>query len=118
MVLVGEHVYFGHDRNNGKPVCVDFTTGDIKWGPENNPAGARGSAAVLSADGRLYFRFESGVLVLIEPDPKELKVVSSFKLPAADQRSHSQSWPHPVIVNGKMYIRDQTVMYCYDVKAK
>jgi outer membrane protein assembly factor BamB len=47
-----------------------------------------------------------------------MKVVSSFKLPPADQRSHSQSLPHPVIVNGKLYIRDQTVMYCYDVQAK
>ena len=72
---------------------------------------------MLYADGRLYFRYENGVLVLIEPSPEELKVVSSFKLPAADQRSHPQSWPHPVIVNGKLYIRDQTVMYCYDVKA-
>lgn len=118
MVLVDEHVYFGHDRNNGKPVCVDFKTGAIKWGPENNPADARGSAAVLAADGRLYFRYENGVMVLIEPNPKELKVVSSFKLPAADQRSHPQSWPHPVIVNGKLYIRDQSMLYCYDVKAK
>ncbi len=118
MLLVDGHVYFGHDRNNGKPVCVDFTTGEIKWGPENNPAGGQRSACVLSADGRLYFRYENGVMVLIEPDPKELKVVSSFKLPKADQQSHPQSWPHPVVVNGRLYVRDQSVMYCYDVKAK
>lgn len=118
MVLVGDHIYFGHDQNGGSPVCVDFKSGEIAWGPEKSPAGGQKSAAVLSADGRLYFRYENGVMVLIEPDPKELKVVSSFKLPAPDQRSHPQSWPHPVIVNGKMYIRDQTVMYCYDVKAK
>jgi outer membrane protein assembly factor BamB len=117
MVLVGDHVYFGHDQNKGNPVCVEFKTGDIKWGPEKDPAGASGSAAVLSADGRLYFRYQNGMLVLIEPNPKELKVVSSFKLPEADQRSHPQSWPHPVIANGKLYIRDQTKMYCYDVKA-
>ena len=118
MVLVGGHVYFGHDRNGGSPVCVDFQTGDIKWGPEKSPAGGQKSAAVLAADGRLYFRYENGVLVLVEPSPEELKVVSSFKLPTADQRSHPQSWPHPVVVNGKLYIRDQNVMYCYDVKAK
>ena len=117
MVLVGEHVYFGHNQNDGNPVCVEFKTGDVKWGPEKNPAGGSGSAAVLSADGRLYFRYENGVMVLIEPSPRELKVVSSFKLPAADQRTHPQSWPHPVIANGKLYIRDQTVMYCYDIKA-
>ncbi|MBP3957048.1 PQQ-like beta-propeller repeat protein [Gemmata sp. G18] len=118
MVLVGDYIYFGHDQNGGKPVCVDFKTGDIKWGPENAPAGGRGSAAVLFADGRLYFRYENGVMVLIEPSPEELKVVSSFKLPEANVKTHSQSWPHPVIVNGKLYIRDQNVMYCYDVKEK
>lgn len=118
MVLVDGHVYFGHDRNNGSPVCVDFKTGAIKWGPERSPGGGQKSAAVLNADGRLYFRYENGVLVLIEPSSEELKVVSSFKLPAPDQRTHSQSWPHPVVVNGKLYIRDQTVMYCYDVNAK
>ncbi|MDY3560354.1 PQQ-like beta-propeller repeat protein [Gemmata sp. JC673] len=117
MVLVGDYIYFGHNQNDGNPVCVELKTGEIKWGPERNPAGGQRSAAVLYADGRLYFRYENGVMVLIEPDPTGLKVVSSFKLPPADQRSHAQSWPHPVIVGGKLYVRDQTVMYCYDVKA-
>ncbi len=115
MVLVNGFIYFGHDQNGGSPVCVDFKTGEIKWGPEKPPPGGQRSAAVLYADGRLYFRYESGQLVLIEPSPEGLKVVSSFKLPAADQKSYPQSWPHPVIANGKLYIRDQTVMYCYDV---
>ncbi|AWM36008.1 PQQ-binding-like beta-propeller repeat protein [Gemmata obscuriglobus] len=118
MVLAGDYIYFGHDQNGGYPVCVEFKTGEIKWGPEKPPAGGQRSAAVLYADGRLYFRYENGVLVLIEPSPDELKVVSAFKLPTADQKSYPQSWPHPVIVNGKLLIRDQTVMYCYDVKAK
>jgi outer membrane protein assembly factor BamB len=118
MVLVGDYVYFGHNQNDGKPVCVEFKTGDIKWGPEKTPTGASASAAVLYADGRLYFRYQNGMLVMIEPNPEELKVVSSFKLPEPDQKSHAQSWPHPVIADGKLYIRDQTKMYCYDIKAK
>jgi outer membrane protein assembly factor BamB len=117
MVLVDGYVYMGHNRNDGNPTCVEFKTGEIKWGPERNPAGAQKSAAILYADGRLYFRYENGMMVLIEPSPEELKVLSSFKLPRADQQSNPQSWPHPVIVNGKLYIRDQTVIYCYDVKA-
>ncbi len=120
MVLVGDYVYFGHDQNKGYPVCVDFKTGDIKWGPVTNKAevgGGDGSAGVLFADGRLYFRYQNGVLVLIEPSPEDLKVVSSFQLPPPDVKSYPQSWPHPVIANGKLYIRDQNVMHCYDVKA-
>jgi outer membrane protein assembly factor BamB len=120
MVLVGDYVYFGHDQNQGYPVCVEFKTGEIKWGPEKKATavgGGSGSAAVLYADGRLYFRYQNGTLVLIEPSPEELKVVSSFKLPPPDVKSHSQSWPHPVIADGKLFIRDQNVMYCYDIKA-
>ncbi|MBA4191167.1 MAG: polyvinylalcohol dehydrogenase [Planctomycetaceae bacterium] len=120
MVLVGDHIYFGHDQNQGYPVCVEFKTGEIKWGPiqkNSDFAGGMGSAAVLSADGRLYFRYQNGVMVLTEPSPESLKVVSSFKLPPPNEKSYSQSWPHPVIANGKLYIRDQNVMYSYSVKA-
>jgi outer membrane protein assembly factor BamB len=118
MVLVGGYVYFGHDQNGGSPICVDFKNGDIKWGPEKSPGGGQRSAAVLYADGKLYFRYENGVLALIDANPEEMKVASTFKLPTADQKSYPQSWPHPVIVNKKLYIRDQNVMYCYDIAAK
>jgi outer membrane protein assembly factor BamB len=114
MVQVGEYVYFGHNQNDGNPVCVDLNTGEIKWGPERNPAGGAGSAAVLYADGRLYFRYQNHVLVLIEPSPEQLKVISSFRLP---EPSSLQSWPHPVIANGKLYIRDQDKLHCFNVKA-
>lgn len=115
MVQVGDYAYFGHNQNDGNPVCVDLKTGEIKWGPEKNPAGGVGSAAVLYADDRLYFRYQNGELVLIEPSPEGLKVVSSFKLPDPSGKMH---WPHPVIVNGKLYLRDQDKLHCFDVKAK
>ncbi len=119
MVLIGDHVYFGHNQNKGFPVCVEFATGEIKWGPiTKDTAGGSGSAATLFADGMLYFRYQNGVLVLIEPSADDLKVVSSFKLPPPDVKSYSQSWPHPVIANGKLYIRDQNLLHCYNVKAQ
>ena len=34
-----------------------------------------------------------------------------------NDRQYNQSWPHPVIANGKLYLRDQNVLYCYNVKA-
>jgi hypothetical protein len=117
MVLVGDYVYFGHGQGQGNPICADFKTGEIKYGPERPPAGGQGSVAVLFADNRLYYRYQNGMMVLLEPSSTEVKVVSSFRLPAADSRQYSSSWPHPVIANGKLYLRDQTVMHCYDVKA-
>lgn len=112
-VLVGDYLYFGHGHNDGKPVCVDFMTGKVAWGPERRQGKA--SAAVLFADGKLYFRWQDGVMGLIDANPKGYKLISTFKLP---DPSGQPSWPHPVISHGKMYIRDQDKLLCYDVKAK
>jgi outer membrane protein assembly factor BamB len=122
MILIGNYIYFGHDQNKGYPACVDFRTGEIVWKMEKMPAGGNGSAAITCADGMLYWRYQTGVMVLAQPAAEEkkdgeLNVVSSFKLPAANDKGFSQSWPHPVVANGKLYIRDQNVMYTYDVKA-
>ena len=70
----------------------------------------------------LYWRYQNGVMVLAQPAAEEkkdgeLNVVSSFKLPPPSNRQYSQSWPHPVVANGKLYLRDQDVMYVYNVKA-
>ena len=67
------------------------------------------------ADGRLYYRTEDGTVLLIEPSAKEYIERGRFKQP---DRSRSPAWAHPVIANGKLYIRDQDVLLCYDVKAK
>ena len=52
---------------------------------------------------------------LIAADPAELKEVSRFEQP---ERSDKKAWPHPVVANGKLYLRDQNVLLCYDVKKK
>jgi hypothetical protein len=64
---------------------------------------------------RLYYRAESDTVLLIEPSAKEYVERGRFTQP---DRSRSPAWAHPVIANGKLYIRDQDVLLCYDVKAK
>lgn len=113
MVLVGDHIYCGHGHNAGAPVCVEFSTGNIAW-RENRGAGG-GSAAVLSADGHLIYRWDDGTVGLVEANPQAYKLKGKFRQP---DRSRYPAWAHPVIVNGKMYLRDQDVLLCYDVKKK
>ena len=67
------------------------------------------------ADGRLYYRTERGAVLLIEPSPKEYLERGRFEQP---ERSRELAWPHPVIANGKLYLRDQDLLLCYDIKAK
>lgn len=111
VILVGEHLY-GH----GDPgwVCQDFKTGAEVW----NHRGF-GKGAVGYADGMLYCVEEgSGTVVLAEASPKGWAEHGRFKLEPQSKIRSSQGriWTHPVIVNGKLYLRDQDLIYCYDVK--
>jgi hypothetical protein len=54
-------------------------------------------------------------VLLIEPNSKEYVERGRFKQP---DRTRSPAWAHPVIANGKLYIRDQGTLFCYNVKAK
>ena len=58
--------------------------------------------------------YQSGVLALAKATPEEFKETGSFKV-GDSKRPH---WSHPVIFDGKLYVRDQDNIFCYDVKAK
>ena len=112
MVLVGNYIYAGHGHNKGFPICLDLVTGKVAWGGDIRNAGT-GSAAVMYADGRLYYRYQNGVVVLVEATPDGYKEKGSFTIPDVK----NPSWPHLVIADGKLYVREQDTLYAYDVKA-
>ncbi len=113
MVLLGDYVYGGHDHNKGFPFCLEVKTGKMVWGPERGPGD--GSAAVLYADGHLYFRYQDNTMALIEATPEGYHLKSSFHLPKG---TSSPGWQHPVIHQGRLYIRANDQLYCYDIKQK
>ena len=113
MILIDGHIYMGNGHNKGFPLCLEMRTGKIKWGGRLRGEGD-GSAAIVAADGQLYFRYEDAKMALIEVNPREYKVNGSFSLPIRN----GKSWAHPVVLDGKMYLRDQDQLLCMDVKAK
>jgi outer membrane protein assembly factor BamB len=113
VVLVGDHLY-GHSDGVGW-VCMEFKTGNQVWAERSK----LGKGAVSCADGMLYCLDEgSGAVALVEASPKGWSEQSRFKLdPQTTIRSpQGHIWTHPVIANGKLYLRDQDLIYCYDVK--
>jgi outer membrane protein assembly factor BamB len=96
----------------GALICLDFKTGEVLWDERNTHRASKGS--ITLADGRLYYRTEEGPILLIEPSRKEFIERGRFEQP---DRSNSPAWSHPVIANGKLYVRDQDVLLCYDIKA-
>ena len=114
MVAVGPTIYFGHGHNQGFPAAVDFATGEVLWKESKGMLGGQGSAAIVAADGMIYLRYQNGVVAMFKADPKAFEPVASFKIP---EPSGKPSWQHPVIVHGKLYLRDQDKLHCYDLKA-
>lgn len=105
MLLIGDHIY---GTGSGSLMCVDF-----KDGKEVKSVRAAGKGSVTYADGHIYHRGEDGTICLVEANP-ELKEKGRFKQP---ERSGQPAWAYPVVVGGKLYIRDWDNMFCYDVKA-
>jgi outer membrane protein assembly factor BamB len=111
VIKVGNFLY-GHSEGKGW-TCQDFKTGEAKW--QNKEKVGKGS--LVYADGHLYLRQEDkpGTAALIEASPNGYKEHGRFNPPDA---SDKKTWPHPVVAGGKLYLRDQEVLLCYDVKGK
>jgi outer membrane protein assembly factor BamB len=111
MIVVDGALYGAAGGNEGGfLVCLNFKTGEVLWRERQAP---KGSLAL--ADGRLYLRAESGTMILIEPNREKYVERGRFEQP---ERTREQAWTHPVIANGKLYVRDQDLLLCYDVRKK
>jgi outer membrane protein assembly factor BamB len=105
MVVVDGYLY---GANGGQLACLEVATGKVQW-QSRTP----GKGSILYADGRLYYRNEGGNVCLIEVNPHKYVEQGRFMQP---DRSNSNAWAHPVIANGRLYLADQNVLLCYDVK--
>jgi outer membrane protein assembly factor BamB len=114
-VRVGDWLY-GSDAK-GDLVCMDFKTGEVKW---RDPS--VGQASVCCVDGTLYVRGHGGngfgksgpsEVALVEATPDGYREKGRFEQP---DHGAKPAWPHPVVANGRLYLRDQDVLLCYDVK--
>ncbi len=116
-VILHDGALFGANGGNGGGylACLDFKTGEVLWNERDADKRRVTKGSVAFADGRIYYRTEEGPIVLIEPSRKEYLERGRFSQP---ERTDKPAWAHPVIANGKLYIRDQDTLFCYDVKAK
>ena len=107
VVLVGQDVY-GFSDGKGW-TCLDFKTGQGVWDSKK-----LGKGTLLCADGHLYLRGENGgTLVLIEAAPTGWQETGRFDPPDWSKKS---AWAHLVVSNGKLFVRDQDALLCYDIK--
>jgi outer membrane protein assembly factor BamB len=106
-VLVGDVLYSSFYRNPKSWLAVDWRTGATKHELTEFTSGA-----AIWADGRLYVLDESGAVGLIEPAADGLDVVGRFRL---FERRERDAWTHPVLCDGRLYLRYHDTLWCYDV---
>ncbi|HUR55213.1 MAG TPA: PQQ-binding-like beta-propeller repeat protein [Gemmataceae bacterium] len=115
VIRAGDHIY-GHSDGNGW-VCFDYKKGPDE--PEWKNGFEKGS--VTFADGNLYCYGErTGTLVLVPAMPQGWNEVGRLVPPAKSKhpRRSGAIWAHPVIANGKLYLRDHELLFCYDIAAR
>jgi outer membrane protein assembly factor BamB len=111
-VLVGDAVY---GSSGPSWICMDFKTGEVKWTKKRG----FGPGSLTFADGFLYcYDEDNGKVALVEADPDKVWVEKGrFELPKkAELAPNGKLWTHPVVANGRLYLRDQELMFCYEVK--
>ena len=104
-IRVGDYVY-GSSRST--LACLELKTGKEMWRKRS-----AGKGSIVVVDGKIILRAESGPIALVELNPKAYKEISRFDQP---DRSRAKAWPHPVVSNGILYIRDQGILLAHDLR--
>jgi outer membrane protein assembly factor BamB len=112
-VIVVDGKIYGHSDKGGW-TCQDFLTGKIEWQDES-----LGKGTCTYAAGHLICVDENdGTVVLATAKPDKWQEISRFKLAPQTslRKKEGRIWSHPVVVNGRLYLRDQDLIFCYNVQ--
>ena len=106
--------HFPGFSEKGGWICQDFKTGKKIWNEDRNPdRDISKSGSITFADGNLYCFENTREVRLLQATPKGYKQQGEFRPPQAQGR---HTWTHPVVANGKLYLRDQRMIFCYDLR--
>jgi outer membrane protein assembly factor BamB/precorrin-6B methylase 2 len=109
VVCVGEQAHVG-TRTGLR--CLEIRSGEMVWEEKLDSAGLRGPVTGTWADGHLYLHATNGQVALVEASPKGLVVKGTMQIPDAKAKPGSTT---PVVVGGRLYLRDDDRLFCYDV---
>jgi outer membrane protein assembly factor BamB len=84
--------------------CMNFRTGDIVWKQKGFRKGS-----LMIADGYLIVLSDQGKLAIAPATPDGYKEISNFTV------TKNKTWTVPVLADGKLFIRDESDLYCFDV---
>jgi outer membrane protein assembly factor BamB len=106
VVLVGDYLY---GFNDSILTCLEFATGNVMWRDRSV-----GKGSVTYADGYLYIQSETNLVALAEASPTGYREKGRFSIPDKGRLS----WAHPVVSDGRLYVRNQDTVLVHDIKAR
>jgi outer membrane protein assembly factor BamB len=108
-VHVGDALYGSWYRGKRGWACLDARTGELRYETDQIAMGS-----VLYADKRLYVLSQEGEMALLDPTPEGFVFKGKFRLVSGRK---NDVWTHPVILDGRLYLRYHDTLYCYDIRA-
>jgi outer membrane protein assembly factor BamB len=102
-VLWGEHLY---GFNDAILTCMEFRTGRVVW----RERGGFKKGSLLVADGHLIILGEEGQMSIAPATPEGYREKASFAC------SNDKCWTVPVVAGGRLYVRDEKQVVCYDLR--
>ena len=106
VVLVDGYLY---GFNDSILTAINFETGKMAWRDRSV-----GKGSLTYADGNLYILGEGNYVGLVEATPAGYREKGRFQIPD----SGLPAWAHPVVSGGRLYIRNQSALAAYDIKAQ
>lgn len=107
-VVLHEGYFYGAGHNNRGWFCLDFHTGEQLWK-------VQGKGSLTFAEDRLYCLEERGIMTLVKATPEGYETSGTFEVPGGGKGMY---WAHPVVCDGKLFIRHTDKLFAYDISAR
>jgi len=118
VVLINGYIYGFSEPPSNSWVCQNMKTGEIAWSQRGQDVGV-GKGSVLGINDRLLlFDMLNGTLAVVAASPDGWKEFGKITIPERTKvtTQDNQLWTHPVVANGKLYVRDHDLLFCFDLK--
>ena len=114
VVLINGYIY-GYTESRTW-ACQNLKTGEMAWSERNT---VTGKGAILGVNDRLLLLdMQNGRSAVIAASPEGWKEFGSMDLPERTKivTQDNNVWTHPVVANDRFYIRDQDLLFCFNMK--
>ena len=118
VVLINGYIYGHSDRPSNSWVCQNFKTGEIVWSQNDRDVIGKGSLFAVG-DRLILFDMQKGTLAVVAASPDGWKEFCRIEIPERIKDNPSTDkllWTHPVVANGKLYLRDHDLLFCFNLK--